>query len=483
MEDFGDYHYCTESDDPYLRFFSSHPLKQWSYDQFLTATNQGKARPLASNKMSAIYLHMLNTIIGNENLPEQVKAHVKALKESFEKENELNTPVEPSGKRQYNLYNINTGSGNLNVAENMTNYVGVSDSKKRTLSDEESEKKQKAIPRTTDEDDSGAYAPNNQRQSGEADLADIWTEFIETADFSDSHMYRLERYGIIQCGKCFDRIMDIPVPVYDAIKLEEDPEPLPLTMFSNSSRSCCLRATKENPCDLKESETAYCHYALWPMTRLAANCVEGLDCNFKVGETLLKAMDASTKYNADGTVYIKQSNIELLLLEASGPYGTKDRSRHVFDHVKAAFGCYSMVKAILEKYKHADPELMEEVRVFFLHASGKDDCVRLWIMRPAARGELLTFERFRKVQIKPNAEDKKAIVDVARFFWDLKGLLEKACEAITNLNRSNYENVFDFEQQQLGTPLNHLLKPKPVKPQKQSHCNGITDLDPVSFTE
>lgn len=128
---------------------------------------------------------------------------------------------------------------------------------------------------------------------------------------------------------------------------------------------------KERPCDLKESETAYCYYALWPMTRMAANSVDGLDYDFKVGETLLKAMDGPKKYNADGTVYLKQAGIEILILEASGPYGTRDRSRHVFDHVKAAFGCFSMLKAILKRYPNADPSLLEEVRVLFLHASGK----------------------------------------------------------------------------------------------------------------
>ncbi|KAI8394265.1 uncharacterized protein BYT42DRAFT_487860 [Radiomyces spectabilis] len=77
------------------------------------------------------------------------------------------------------------------------------------------------------------------------------------------------------------------------------------------------------------------------------------------------------KYDADGTVFIPKSGLEPLLLEASGAYGTRDKSRHVFDHLKGAFGCYSMLAKILSTYQHADTSLMNDVRTIFIHTSAK----------------------------------------------------------------------------------------------------------------
>lgn len=59
-------------------------------------------------------------------------------------------------------------------------------------------------------------------------------------------------------------------------------------------------------------------------------------------------------------------------MEASSPYGVKDLARHVFDHGKDAFGCYSMPQSISKKYEYADAKLLETLSVIFLHASGKD---------------------------------------------------------------------------------------------------------------
>lgn len=60
-------------------------------------------------------------------------------------------------------------------------------------------------------------------------------------------------------------------------------------------------------------------------------------------------------------------------MEASSPYGVKDLARHVFNHVKDAFGCYSMPQSISKKYEYADAKLLETLSVIFLHASGKDN--------------------------------------------------------------------------------------------------------------
>lgn len=78
--------------------------------------------------------------------------------------------------------------------------------------------------------------------------------------------------------------------------------------------------------DLRESETTYCHYVIWPLLKVAMAACTGLKCDFHVDKALLKAMK-NGKYNADGAVYLINSGLEILLLETSGPYGTREKSR------------------------------------------------------------------------------------------------------------------------------------------------------------
>ncbi|CAO3596130.1 unnamed protein product [Absidia cylindrospora] len=92
---------------------------------------------------------------------------------------------------------------------------------------------------------------------------------------------------------------------------------------------------------------------------------------------------------------------------ASGPLGTSDRRRHTYDHIKGAYGCHAMLYAILKKYPYADQELVNNLCVLFLHASGKDDYLRLWVMKPCFGGSALTFERMDKALITTNKNDKK----------------------------------------------------------------------------
>ena len=153
-----------------------------------------------------------------------------------------------------------------------------------------------------------------------------------------------------------------------------------LSMFDNSLiffyQTCSSEFlhNKTHATQMKESETSYCFEALWPFLRTAAHAVSTLTCDFKVGETKLKALkcDGKTKnYNADGVIFDKEKHLELLLLESSGHLGMRDRHRHVFDHIKGAYGCYSMLLHILDKYPHADKKLISSAKVLFVHSSAK----------------------------------------------------------------------------------------------------------------
>lgn len=100
-----------------------------------------------------------------------------------------------------------------------------------------------------------------------------------------------------------------------------------------------------------------------------------MQCNFEVGETPLIAMKSLppslSGYSADGTVFLEDTGLEILLSEASGAFGTRDRRRNTYDHIKGAYGCFAMLHAILTKYPYGDKDLVNNLCVLFLHASGK----------------------------------------------------------------------------------------------------------------
>ncbi|ORZ02101.1 hypothetical protein BCR42DRAFT_200259 [Absidia repens] len=99
---------------------------------------------------------------------------------------------------------------------------------------------------------------------------------------------------------------------------------------------------------LVDSEAAYCHYALWPLIDLCCGAISNLQCNFKVGETILSASKQLPTYLADGMVFVNASGLELLF-EASGKFGTReDGIQRTIS--KGAYGFYAMIHAILNKY-------------------------------------------------------------------------------------------------------------------------------------
>ncbi|KAI9025264.1 hypothetical protein CLU79DRAFT_744777 [Phycomyces nitens] len=243
-----------------------------------------------------------------------------------------------------------------------------------------------------------------------------------------------------------------------------------------------------NESRLGDSEVAYCHYGLWPLIDIACDTLGGMRCSSKVGETPLVAIKSLPSslpgYSADRTVFLEDTGLEILLFEASGPLGTKDRRRHTYDHIKGAYGCYAMLLAILTKYPYADKDLVSDLCVLFLHASGKvDNNVRFWVMRPCHHGSVLTFERMDKVSITTNRNDKREAIGLIKFFWQVKGMMERSRAAISKLKDSSDTNFLMLQDEDADsdpTLLPSLLTPQPIEPKYDPDCEGIFNLDPVS---
>ncbi|KAG0176078.1 hypothetical protein DFQ29_006598 [Apophysomyces sp. BC1021] len=149
--------------------------------------------------------------------------------------------------------------------------------------------------------------------------------------------------------------------------------------------------------------------------------------------------------------------------------------------MKVAFGCFNMIKAILEKYPYADHALLENVQVLFIHTSVKDHAVRLWIMKPAAGSKVLSFQRFEKIEVNEVRTDLTSLMHVINSFWVVKDQVEKATTTIEILRQFHENNFFELIGQNWMTKLADLLQPKPIKPCKKGTHSGVADMDLVSF--
>ncbi|RCH92266.1 hypothetical protein CU097_012392 [Rhizopus azygosporus] len=94
-------------------------------------------------------------------------------------------------------------------------------------------------------------------------------------------------------------------------------------------------------------------------------------------------------YKADGVFrLLKLCNIEVLLLEASGAYGSTDKTKKPFDHHKGMFDMLPMLKSTLDEFRYASVEIFDEVKVLFIHAA--DHRVKIKEARYAKSVALLT---------------------------------------------------------------------------------------------
>ncbi|KAI9253503.1 hypothetical protein BDA99DRAFT_172190 [Phascolomyces articulosus] len=242
---------------------------------------------------------------------------------------------------------------------------------------------------------------------------------------------------------------------------------------------------KDKPTRIQESETEYSHYALWPFLESIASFVSATNTDnithFRTGETDLKSVStikSDIKYNADGVLYLDGSHLELLLLEVSQAHGhSVDKHKHVYDHLKGAYGCIAMLNKIITTYKYGSRELVQNLRVLFLHASGRDDCLRLWIMRPSLNGTVVKFERVLKEELVIDRTRVSPITNIIQFLYKVKLHYDVAVSALNELKNSDDQNSMKKNKDSLVG----FLSPAPFKPnRKNNQCAGIAILDPTS---
>lgn len=111
--------------------------------------------------------------------------------------------------------------------------------------------------------------------------------------------------------------------------------------------------------------------------------IDSCKIDFKPGEATLEAMkyqvkatrickDENYQYKADGLIKLYGiKKLEILLMETSSFFGSKDRCKHSSDHHKGVYGVVAMLKTIGDSFEFGTISTFKRIKVFFLHAAGK----------------------------------------------------------------------------------------------------------------
>jgi hypothetical protein len=143
--------------------------------------------------------------------------------------------------------------------------------------------------------------------------------------------------------------------------------------------------------DKDANEDAFDQLFLWTYISAIARNVNLHDCkaDFVLGQPILESMttqlkttgayiDDKNQYKSDGIVKLFGiKNLEILVLETSGKFSNRDKTKINFDHHKGMFGSLAMLKCIADAFPFGSVETFCKVKVFFLHAAGNINSLEL----------------------------------------------------------------------------------------------------------
>ncbi|CAO3612629.1 unnamed protein product [Mucor hiemalis] len=134
--------------------------------------------------------------------------------------------------------------------------------------------------------------------------------------------------------------------------------------------------------DISKKEVSYNFYILWPILNSMTKSIP--QTKFKLGEIKLEAISQELKlvndhrhfYNADGILLNLHHNIEIAILETTGPLLFQNDHKEAQDYIKAGYGLVSMLHVIGRKFYYGDLDIFKRIGVFFVQAT--PIIVRIW---------------------------------------------------------------------------------------------------------
>ncbi|CAO3600838.1 unnamed protein product [Absidia cylindrospora] len=251
----------------------------------------------------------------------------------------------------------------------------------------------------TDEDDSDATIA-----AEDLIIARIIADFMNHGDFSHIRQYRLESHGIFEIGYGIRRQPDVPALLYDNLSLEIKPPSFPIHHFNDYLETTLFNDNYGTPT---------LAYDIFPKTLLAGH-------------------DETKSNFITRAIFILSENVQCIQ-HPSRLYDLEVSYCHFALWPLINLACGTFAGMLCEfKYPYADQSLMDDVRVLFLHASGKDKHLRLWIMKPCHQGTVISFERINKATKTTNSADKSEPMQLIKFFWQVKEMLQRGTEPTTS---------------------------------------------------
>ncbi|KAG0164684.1 hypothetical protein DFQ30_009545 [Apophysomyces sp. BC1015] len=535
MENLQEYRWGIETQDPYLCFFCKNPLKHWDFQAFAAAFREGKTLPPRQKTLEAAYQACLSNIFNSTATPVSVKNYVRYLQQPQSDEelyeynvfnigimgnveadtveivNNSNLQQENRKRRRLSLEEITdsktyTGEHVLTKGKSkQSSSVGLTD----TAADDTIETYQDVTEENTSEDFTIISSPpfSVWTIDDDDDLWLVWLKLLRadiphqlSADFLSSAIQEYQRSytKIYVCKKKLamfvtrlhntseitwkqaELVYDLDKMIMASVQIEllKDPETRPFLMaiflqfaehiFPDESAIC-------------RSEATYNHRLIWPC--LEAFLKKEKCLKFWPGEVALNSMPSKNEenkhaYNADGIIRL-DDDIEILLLETSGPFNNSDKPRHAFDHVKGAFGLRCMLRKIISKFHYGDIDILKKLQVFFVHARGQ--CIHVWKMEIPVE-EVLVMERVLKIEVPRSPAESFKLLKLADAFWALKNLMDTSLDVIRELENSHAEYLIEQmlgenSENNMRRDLRELLNNEIEKPIRQP---GVGDLLPRS---
>ncbi|KAI7899312.1 uncharacterized protein BX663DRAFT_441561 [Cokeromyces recurvatus] len=146
-------------------------------------------------------------------------------------------------------------------------------------------------------------------------------------------------------------------------------------------------------------------------------------------------------YLADGVIKLYGlKNIEILLLETSGCFGSTDKSKIAFDHHKGLFEVLAMLKSIADEFPMASVETFQKCKVFFTHGAGEN--TYLWSLRFEPKDPIFELWLEDTLYIKPDIDNKlETLPCFLNFFWGMKSRLTESILNFVQLKKEHIEHL------------------------------------------
>ncbi|KAG1468126.1 hypothetical protein G6F56_004025 [Rhizopus delemar] len=479
-------------------FFHSNAVTKWNFINYFNGTHNELNKLKKYKKIKADYFDDLQKVYQSD-VPEKIKEYILLLKSQEIPTRATIKANLAQPKNQQHVYNNSifiNGDRNKHITLNNNFYgsetsTGSSNNRsiKRPHGMEEDfdgvEKKRQSFS-NEDVKDTEKKKDLREEETEKDSLWKKWVLFLRNPEnIIKFHPFSPEYHGIIRCGKgvswrpsldsdLYKRHVDlhdeISYPLSNTVadyvsfvvnspnilEFKKNLRQLPnvednvidfLEEVLRSSYS--LYSTIQ---DIEDGEAVFNDILLYPLLKAVCIASDAGVPQFKVGETQLRAMskktneseiesDESTLYKADGIISLYGFNkVEVLLLETSGHFGSRDSSKSSFDHHKGLFGSLSMLKAIADKYSFGSLETFKNVKVFFVHAAEKT--VRLWSMRHVPEGPLYELWLEKNYTINPSFDERAEQVPYTiKFYWSLKCLIDETAKNLTKLKQEHMKVV------------------------------------------